>query len=140
MYHTQVSWPSQSSAVQPQLIPEGAGVNPMVPKMDIFETREEVVYLFEMPGVNAEQLDVEIEGRSISISAPVPGINPNLCSYRYQERQKGRLTRLVPVAPDVDVDRVKAEMGDGLLELRFSKISQISTSRGRRIYVQPVKQ
>lgn len=138
MYHTQVAWPYQSSAVQSQLLPEGSGINPMVPRMDIFETKEEVVYIFEMPGINMELLEVEIEGRNLSVSAPVLSIDPQECSYRYQERAKGRLARVVPVTPDVDLDRVKAEIRNGLLELRFMKVSG-GTISGRKIHVQPVQ-
>ncbi|HHX95062.1 MAG TPA: Hsp20/alpha crystallin family protein [Clostridia bacterium] len=133
MYHTQVAWPYQSSAVQCQLLPEGAG-NPIIPKMDIFETRDEIVYIFEMPGINDKQLEVTSEGRNIVINAPILTIDPQECSYRYQERSKGLMMRVVSVVPDADLERVKAELKNGLLELRFSKTTG-NTFSGRRIPV-----
>lgn len=133
MYHTQVAWPYQSSAVQGQLLPEGAG-NFVVPKMDIFETRDEVVYIFEMPGINANQLEVTSEGRNIVINAPILTIDPQECSYRYQERPKGMMKRVVSVVPDADLERVRAEFKNGLLELRFMKTAG-NTFSGRRIHV-----
>lgn len=138
MYHTQVTWPYHSSAVQPQLLPEGAGINPIVPRMDIYETRDEVVYIFEIPGINSEQLEVEVEGRNISITAPILSINPQECSYRYQERAKGRIGRVVTAVPDADLEKVRAETRNGLLELRFMKVTG-SSSCGRKIHVQPVQ-
>lgn len=134
MYHTQVSWPNQSSAVRPFLLPEGAAGNAIVPRMDIFETRDEIVYIFELPGIAPDRLEVEIEGRSIIVTAPILTIDPQYCSYRYQERPKGLMGRVVTAAADTDLERVRAEMRNGLLELRFMKQLDNAVS-GRRIRV-----
>lgn len=134
MYYTQVTWPSQSSAVRPQLVPEGLGENAIVPRMDIYETKDEIVYIFEMPGIDAERLEVEIDGHNIIIAAPLLTINPHLCVYRYQERAKGLMGRVISAVPDADVERVRGELRNGLLELRFMKHSAHSFS-GRRIKV-----
>jgi HSP20 family molecular chaperone IbpA len=134
MYHTQVTWPSQSSAVRPHLLPEGTTGNAILPRMDIYETGDEIIYLFEMPGIDTDRLEVEIEGRNIIISAPVLTINPQYCSFRYQERTKGLMGRVITAASDADLEKVRAEMRNGLLELRFMKQSEDAPS-GRRVRV-----
>ncbi|NLJ99613.1 MAG: Hsp20/alpha crystallin family protein [Clostridia bacterium] len=132
MYRTQVAWPYQSSAVMPQILPAGAE-NAMVPRMDIFETEDQVVYLLEMPGINSEQLEVEIEDQNIRIAAPMLNINPRESSYRYQERPKGQLARIVDMPPDVDPESVTANMKNGLLEIRFRKT--MGDKKGKKINV-----
>ncbi len=121
MYHTQVTWPSQSSAVRPQLLPEGAFGQPIVPQMDVYESKEEIVYIFTVPGIDFQRLEVEIQGGNLAIAAPVLTINPHCCTYRYQERAKGMIGRVVSLVPDADAEGVQAEMVNGLLELRFPK-------------------
>jgi len=103
--------------------------------MDIYETREEVVYIFEIPGTDSEQVEVELEGSSLLVSAPILTINPQEASYRYQERPKGNLRKIATLVPDVDTERVQAEIKHGLLELRFPKVS--GEKRGKKINVTP---
>ncbi|KUK10314.1 MAG: Molecular chaperone (Small heat shock protein)-like protein [Clostridia bacterium 41_269] len=132
MFQTQVAWPYQSSAVQRFIIPGGpAGV--VIPKLDIYETQSQVVYILEVPGIDNDRLEVEIEGRNIRVSAPILNINPQEASYRYQERQKGQLFRIMEIVPDVDPDSVTANVRNGLLELRFKKLED--NRRGRKINV-----
>ena len=135
MYHTQVTWPSQSSAVRPYLIPEGTTGNTIVPRMDIYETRNEVVYILEMPGIDTERLEVEIEGRSIIVMAPIMTIDPQFCSFRHQERNKGFMGRVILAAADADLEKVTAEIRNGLLELRFMKLCDNAPSGRRKIRV-----
>ena len=134
MYHTQVTWPCQSSAVRSQLLPEGALGRSIVPLMDIYESNEEIVYIFDMPGIDYQRLEVEIQGRNLAITAPVLTINPQYCTYRYQERTKGLMGRVVSVVPDADPETVRAELRNGLLELRFQKIGKHKPP-GRKIRV-----
>jgi len=136
MYHTQVAWPYQSSAVQPHIIP-GGSVSVIVPRMDIFETKDQVVYILEMPGIDTEQLEVEIEGSNIRVAAPILNINPQEASYRYQERPKGQLSRIIAIAPDVDSESVSANIKNGLLELRFRKVT--GEKKGKRINVSVIQ-
>lgn len=121
MYHTQVTWPSQSSAVGPQVSPEGTPGNPIVPAMDVYESKEEIFYIFAMPGIDFYGLQVEIQGGNLAVSAPVLTINPQYCTYRYQERGKGMMGRVVSLIPEADPEGVCAEIGNGILELRFPK-------------------
>jgi len=132
MYQTQVAWPYQSSAVQPFIIPGGTA-GAVIPKLDIYETQGQVVYILEVPGIDSDRLDVEIEGRNIRVSAPILNINPQEASYRYQERQKGQIFRIMEIVPDVDPDSVTANVRNGLLELRFRKLED--NRRGRKINV-----
>ena len=85
-----------------------------VPKMDIFETRDEVVYIFEMPGINANQLEVTSEGRNIVINAPILTIDPQECSYRYQERPKD------DEAGCFSCSRCRFRKGKGRIQKRFA--------------------
>jgi HSP20 family protein len=122
MFHTQVAWPYQSSALMSQVMPmDAAGA--IVPPMDIFETEDQVIYILETPGIISEQLEVEIEDRNIRVAAPKLNINPRESSYRYQERPKGQLARIIAVPEDVDPESISASIKNGLLELRFRKLA-----------------
>lgn len=92
------------------------------PPMDMYETREEVVILAEIGGVDKEDLEVEISSKAVRIQGKrlAPSCSPD-CTYRLAEIQYGRFERILFLPSPIDPEKVTAASKNGFLEIRLAK-------------------
>lgn len=142
MYQVQVSWPYLSSAVLPTAIPGAVGALPVaqagmaiMPRIDLAESQQELMYIVEMPGAKAEDIDINVDHGELVIQAELeePALREGFV-YSYQERPKGRYYRSLGLGPAVDADRIQAAFKNGILEIRIPRPSQ-AQGGGRRVKV-----
>jgi len=102
------------------------------PLANLTEDRESYILRAEIPGVKAEDLDIQATANSVSISGErhIPQEEENV-SYHRREREGGRFSRAVALSGEIDPDRVDAKLEHGVLTLRLpkteaSKAKQIS--------------
>ena len=102
--------------------------------MDLFENDEALVIELAVPGVKAEDLDISVEGRQLTIRASLPAV-PEDEQRRYwlQAIPRGALTRTVRLPANVDVEGVRASVNEGMLTLRMAKVAE---AKVRKIEVQ----
>ncbi|MBW2366853.1 MAG: Hsp20/alpha crystallin family protein [Deltaproteobacteria bacterium] len=93
------------------------------PPMDIFETREQIVIIAEIAGVDKEDLDVEINNRAVKIHGKRLGIPPeSAATYRLAEIQYGTFERILYLPAPIDSNNVTASFSNGFLKIRLSKM------------------
>lgn len=104
-----------------------------VPTLDVWETDDEVVYAFDLPGISQDDVTVEIENDTLTVTAERARENEVERDkfYRY-ERRFGTFSRAVGLPQGVSEEDIKASFTDGVLEVRVPKPSQ---SKPRRIPV-----
>lgn len=104
------------------------GVFPMV---NLTEDRESYFVRAEIPGVTAEDLDIQATSKSVAISGErrIPQEEENV-SYHRREREGGRFSRAVALSREIDPDRVDAKLENGVLTLRLPKTE---ASKAKRI-------
>ena len=104
-----------------------------VPTLDVWETDEEIVYAFDLPGIPEDKINVEFEDGAITISAERERTDEVAKErfYRY-ERRFGSFSRTVGVPQGVTEDMISAQYRDGVLELHVRKPEQ---PKPRRIQV-----
>jgi HSP20 family protein len=92
------------------------------PPMDMYETREEVVILAEIGGVDKEDLEVEISSKAVRIKGKrlAPSCSAD-CTYRLAEIQYGRFERILFLPNPIDPEKVTAASKNGFLEIRLAK-------------------
>lgn len=92
------------------------------PPMDMYETREEVVILAAIGGVDKEDLEVEISSKAVRIqgSRLAPACSRD-CTYRLAEIQYGRFERILFLPSPIDPEKVTAASKNGFLEIRLAK-------------------
>ena len=100
---------------------EGAReVSPMPLPLDVYSTDNELVIIASVPGVSPEDVDITIEGDTLTIKGelkpPVEGVD-----YVMQERRYGPFQRTLTLNIPVEVDKAKAEFKDGILTLTLPK-------------------
>jgi HSP20 family protein len=104
---------------------------PFVPLVDIEETEDAWIVEAELPGVKAEDVDVEVRGSELAISGEIKkrereGI------LRRRTRKTGEFDYQITLPGDADAERIDAKLDDGILTVRIPKPEK---QRPRRIDV-----
>jgi HSP20 family protein len=104
-----------------------------VPAVDVWETENEVVYAFDLPGIPEDKITVEFDDGSLTVSGERERAEEVKQDgfYRY-ERRFGSFSRVVGLPQGVAEDDVKADYRDGVLEI---KVAKPETPKPRRIQV-----
>ena len=88
--------------------------------IDAYVTPEEIVVLANMPGVKPEDVEIMLEGDTLTIRAERPAPLENV-NYAIQERSYGAFQRTVNINVPVDADKAEAKFENGLLTLTIPK-------------------
>lgn len=100
-------------------------------KIDVAEKDGEYRVLAEVPGVKKEDIQVDIEGDVVSISAENRAEKDVKEGERiiHSERYFGKVARSFRLGQDVDQSKASAKYSDGVLELVLPKKAAASTKR-----------
>ena len=99
-----------------------------LPRVDIFETGQELVLVADLPGAQPGTLDVRYEDGTLELHAQVPartcggggGGGGGGCLLR--EYGVGDFRRSFAVGEELDASRIQAEFRDGVLTVRLPKL------------------
>ncbi len=93
-----------------------------VPAVDVWETENELVYAFDLPGIPEDKISVEFDEGSLTVSGERERAEEvkNDGFYRY-ERRFGSFSRTVGLPQGVSEEDVNAEYRDGVLEISVKK-------------------
>jgi HSP20 family protein len=92
------------------------------PPMDMNETPEEVVIVAEVPGVDKDDLEVEISSKAVRIKGNRLARHcAGNSTYRLAELQYGSFERILFLPAPIDPEIVSAAYQNGLLEIRLAK-------------------
>jgi HSP20 family protein len=101
------------------------GTQSWVPTVDVWETDDEVVYAFDLPGIPEEKVSVELEDGALTVTAEREREH-RVEDGRYfsLERRFGTFARTIGLPQGVDEDKVKAHYEHGVLEVHVPKPEQ----------------
>ena len=104
-----------------------------VPTLDVWETENEIVYAFDLPGIPEEKISVELEEGALTVSAEREQ-TAEISNERFHrlERRFGSFSRTVGVPQGIDEDSISASYRNGVLEVHVKKPEQ---PKPRRIQV-----
>lgn len=105
------------------------------PPLDIYATDNDIVIMMALPGVKPEDVDVTVEGDTVTIRGEFKPPIENV-DYAVQERTYGPFRRVVTLNVPVQADKSEAAFKDGVLTLTLPKAEEI---KPRVIKVQPSK-
>ena len=94
--------------------PSGRGAHPPV---NIFRKGDDLVVITEIPGIQREDVEVQVHGDRLRISGKKAIQYDEGASLHRRERIAGHFDRTITIPIQVDADRVKAEYHDGVLAL-----------------------
>lgn len=93
-----------------------------VPAVDIFEQGDDLVIRAEIPGVNKDDIDINVENGSLTIRGERKRADELDQEHAFRvERAYGSFLRTFSLPRTVDSSRIAASYRDGVLELRLPK-------------------
>src|SRR6202000_2812032 len=109
----------------------GTAARPAVMPMDAWREGEEFVVEFDLPGINADSLDIDIERNVVTVRAERPGVDPNR-EMLATERPRGVFSRQLVLGENLDTQRIEASYKAGVLSVR---VPVAERAKPRRIEV-----
>jgi HSP20 family protein len=107
------------------------------PSVDVIEAGPDIKVTAELPGLALDDIEIELRDNALTISGEkkkeYAGENGGRA---YVERSYGRFERTIPLAAEVDADRVEAKFKDGVLAVTLPK-NEKARDKARRIPVRP---
>jgi HSP20 family protein len=103
-----------------------------LPTADIFETEDALTVVLEMPGVDRNNIDVNVENGVLMIEGRIDFSKYEGLQPVYSEYNIGPFRRSFRISSRIDQDKIKAEMRDGVITLTLPKAEQ---AKPRRIEV-----
>ena len=104
------------------------------PPMDMNETPQEVIIVAEIPGVDKDDLEVEISRKAVRIRGNRFAKHcPDNATYRLAEIQYGKFERILFLPAPIDPEVVSASYQNGLLEIRLAK------QQSERTHIVPIQ-
>ena len=112
----------------------GTAARPAVMPMDAWREGEQFVVEFDLPGIDSETLDIDIERNVVTVRAERPAVDPNR-EMLATERPRGVFSRQLVLGENLDTDQIDASYAEGVLRLRIpvaekAKPRKISVARG----------
>src|SRR5712691_2400397 len=96
-----------------------------VPAVDMWETDDEFVFAFDLPGIPEDKISVELRDGAMTVKEEREKKEEHRDDRFYRfERRYGTFTRTIALPQGVSEDSVKAEYKDGVLEVRVPKPEQ----------------
>lgn len=88
------------------------------PPLNIYASENEAVVSAELPGIEADKVDISVNGRTFTLSGQRDaGKDEENANYHRQERFTGHFSRTVELPFAVDNDKVKAQLHHGILRV-----------------------
>ena len=117
-------------AMTSQRLPQ-AGVFPLI---NLTEDKDKYFVRAELPGVQADELDLQVTGNNLAISGERKiAAEDESAKYHRREREAGTFSRMIGLPGEVDSDKVEAKLENGILTVvvpkaEIAKPKQINVS------------
>jgi len=93
-----------------------------LPAVDVTETKSEIVVNAEIPGMEAKDIDISLNGGTLTIRGEKKQEKEEKEeAYHLIERRYGTFTRSIPLPKEVDSNRASASYKNGVLKVRLPK-------------------
>jgi HSP20 family protein len=96
------------------------------PKVDIFETDQQITLLADLPGVAPENLTVDLRDNILTLTGEVISLENADEKELFIEYEVGRYYRQFTLSDIIDQKRIDARLKDGVLRLTLPKVEKAS--------------
>lgn len=107
----------------------GAARTPALMPMDCLRDGDKVVVRFDLPGIDADSLDVSTENNTLTVRAERHRSDPEGTAYLVSERPSGSYSRQLVLGDGLDVEAIRADYRDGVLTLTIPVAEQAKPRR-----------
>ena len=125
---------SSTDETEPQSVP-----------VNVFETENELMVVAAMPGIEAGNIDIQVDDGYLTIRADKRGPGQERHRYLRREWSYGPYERTIELPINVDVERANASYGNGIVTIALPKaegrharrieinLEPVGTARGEHI-------
>jgi len=92
-----------------------------VPPVDIFENKDALVVIADMPGVTGEEVDIHVKENELTISGRRKTREDSVATPIYTEYESGGYLRSFTLSNAIDQTKIEASMKDGVLKVILPK-------------------
>ena len=96
----------------------GTSTRPAVMPMDAWRDGDQYVVEFDIPGIDPDRLDLDVERNVLTVKAERPGRDEDTETLA-AERPRGVFSRQLVLGDNLDLDRIDANYEAGVLRLRI---------------------
>lgn len=92
------------------------------PALNVFEETDKMVITAEMPGVKPEDLEVSLQGDTLTVQGRRTSQNEEgIQSFHRREMESGSFSRALSLPVKVDPGRIEARLANGILTMTLMK-------------------
>ena len=92
------------------------------PAVNITEDQDNYYVRAELPGMKADDLDIQVDGKNLMISGERKiGPEGDKVKYHRKEREAGKFSRIINLPGDVNSEKVTAGLVNGILNVSIAK-------------------
>ena len=97
-----------------------------LPRMDVVETESHFDVVFDLPGMSADDVDIQVHEGQLTISGSREmERDEEQATYHRLERHQGAFERVLSLPKDVDSESIAAHYHEGVLTVSIPKIEQV---------------
>ncbi|HJS88468.1 MAG TPA: Hsp20/alpha crystallin family protein [Steroidobacteraceae bacterium] len=106
---------------------------PARPPVDIFEDRDGITLLADMPGVSKDRLSLRVDGNTLVLEGQVQFELSEGTEALYADVRSSLYRRTFTLSGELETEKIDASLKDGVLTVRIPKRAEL---RPRKIEVQ----
>ena len=94
-----------------------------LPNADVYETEEDLIVKFEVPGVLLKDVTLGISGNNLVLRGEKKRAETDRdAHYHCMERAHGKFKRIVHIASPVNTHQATTDLNEGVLKVTFPKV------------------
>lgn len=103
-----------------------SGNNWSIPAVDMYQTDNEVVVKAALPGIKADEVQINVTGEVITIKGEIKQENESKeKAYHIREQRWGAFERSLVLPTEVVADKAKADFENGVLTITLPKAEEV---------------
>jgi len=100
-----------------------------VPKVDIYEAKDAIVLIADMPGVDEKSVDITLEKNVLTIAGTVEPESYEDYNITYSEYGTGDYERAFTISDEVDREKIEASVKQGVLRVTLPKAEPVKAKK-----------
>jgi len=100
-----------------------------VPKVDIYEAKDAIVLIADMPGVDEKSVDITLEKNVLTIAGTVEQESYEDHNITYSEYGTGDYERAFTISDEVDREKIEASVKQGVLRVTLPKAEPVKAKK-----------
>lgn len=98
------------------------GATVVAPATDMYEDETKIVIKLDLPGVDPDSVDLTVDQGVLVVRGERREEEPEeKVAWHARERWRGRFSRAIQLTTEVDVDRIAAQLKNGVLTITLPK-------------------